>query len=78
MGWLSGKRSTIYQVERPWHQSPEVWKTMAKIFLFGVGAGIALAIWAGCSDVAKDAQSNVPCKPGPSATSSNNNHPGSG
>jgi hypothetical protein len=76
MSW-KGKSDTVYQVEYSWTRSPQVWGTLAKVFLWGIVAGIVLCIYAGCSDVTKDLKSNVPCKP-TQTTSPDNSDPGSG
>lgn len=77
MGILKPKTSTVYYQEYSWKRSPEVWGWTVKVFLSGIVAGIILAMYAGCSDMAKDAKSNVPCKP-TQTTSQNNSNPGNG
>lgn len=77
MGILKPKSSTIYYQEYSWKRSPEVWGFAVKTFGVGIIAGAILSMYAGCSDVAKDAKSNVPCKP-TQTTSQNNSNPGNG
>ncbi len=62
-GFLKSSNSTYYVQEYSWKRSPEVWGTMLKVFGSGAVLGAVLAMYAGCSDVAKDAQAPVPCKP---------------
>ena len=70
-GFLRPKAAeVVYQQEFSWLRSPEVWGTLVKVFVFGVVAGAILAMYAGCSDLAKDAKSQVPCKPVPTVPSS--------
>lgn len=77
MGILKPKTSTIYYQEYSWKRSPEVWGWTIKVWFIGLIAGAVLAMYAGCSDMAKDAKSNVPCKP-TQTTSQNNSNPGNG
>lgn len=59
---MAKKSEVMYITQRDWKASPEVWKSFARFGVWCVVAGFILAVWAGCSDVTKDAKGNVPCK----------------
>lgn len=61
--------SAVYQQEFSWLRAPEVWRAMIKVIFISFIAGAIFSMYAGCSDLAKDAKAKVPCKPVPTKTS---------